>query len=237
MPRKEMTPEERQAWGEKMRKARDAAKKAKESMVSEPEVTTTETQGDVITLTKAQFDELLKQVNEAKTSAPVAAAHVDAKVKELFPLSGYLSPVEKLYDEPKFARFALRNNFEIRWEVKPIKYQTAQGEWFVEPRFELTLLRRQFDEEGKEAAQKIVLGRSSFFEDPAANLIEAEQAGLTEDDLQTPEGLEKIRYWRYIRWIDEKLNPRRVINQAPKSNLTVIGGKVYEVEAFSHQEG
>jgi len=42
----------------------------------------------------------------------------------------------------------------IDWTVSPTKYETKQGQWYTEPRFELTLKRKQLDDDGNEIVRR-----------------------------------------------------------------------------------
>lgn len=226
---REWTDEERKAFAEKMRNAR--AKKTEAVVPEQPK--------EEAPVSRAEYEALLaklEQLGVAAQPAPqTAAPAASSAVIELFSVnpSDYPNPVEAIYDNPKFTRFALRQNFELRWKVTPVRYQTAQGAWMMEPRFEITLLRRRFNEEGAELPSKIVVGRASFFEDPPANMLEAELAGLDDADFGSKDFANQMRMYRCVRWLDEKLNPRRPGGRKLESNLEVIGGKVYEIEAYN----
>ena len=167
-------------------------------------------------------------------------------VVERFPIDPqhYNNPVEKLYDAPALSRFALRLNYVIEWSVTPTKYQTAMGTWYIEPRFELTLKRKQLDDDGNEVVKhdgngkpyhpRIVLGRGSFFNDPPADIMEAEQAGLTLANVETPEGQENMRMYRYLFWLTERLIPKKPQMTTQKRREEVIAGRVYEIDEYSN---
>lgn len=164
---------------------------------------------------------------------------------ERFPInpSFYKNPVEELYETPELKRFNLRYNWVIEWAVTPTKYQTAMGTWYIEPRFELTLKKKQFDEDNNELIKyddrnqpyhpRIVWGRASFFEDPPANLLEAELAGLTMDDVDSPDFQEKMRMYRYKFWLIEKVSPKAPKFTTSNRREEVIGGKAYEIDNSS----
>lgn len=241
MPRKEWTEEERKAFGEKMKAAREA-KAPQDAPTFEP--TQESTEQPTVTLTQDQFQEMLSRIesleNQKQTTQPTqSTAQLNSQgavvgVIERFPVDPmyYKSPVDGLYDLPDLKRYAMRENYEIRWQVTPTKYQTANGTWFVEPRFELTLLRRMFDEEDPtlELPTKIVLGKASFFNDPPADILEASLAGVALEDLDKGEFQEKMRMYRYSFWLRERLNPRKPESTKAQSEQRVIGGKVYEIE-------
>lgn len=166
---------------------------------------------------------------------------------ERFPInpSYYDSPVDQLYDIPELKRWNLRENWVIDWSVTPVKYQTAMGTWYMEPRFEIVLKRKQFDPDnpdqelvkvdakGQAYHPRIVWGRASFFEDPPANLLEAEQAGLTMDDVGTPGFEDKMRMYRYKFWLIEKVQDKKPNFTTSSRQEEVIGGKVYEIDNTS----
>lgn len=226
-------------------KARQAAKLAAtlqdeeliEQIVPEEQVVV----APVVTMSQEQFDHLLQRIEDLESVKQPAQPGVQLNAQggvtgviERYSVNPahYKNPIEMLYDLPQLKRYAMRENYEIRWTVTPVKYQTASGTWFVEPKFELILLRRMFDDEDPtiELGTKIVLGRAAFFEDPPANIIEAEQAGVSSDDLDSGEFQEKMRMYRYAFWLMERLNPRKP--QSTKQDITqkVIGGKMYEME-------
>lgn len=228
MPKKEWTDEERKAFGDKMRAARAQKETETPTVVETPQN---------VTLTQDQFDEIMARLkaaeNQASQPAPQAPqAAPKTGIIEKFPINPkfYPSPVEELYELPELRRFAMRQNFEIRYKVYTTKYQVASGEWYMEPRFEITLLRRRFDDDGNELKNKIIIGRASFFEDPPANILEADLAGLAVDEVETIEGAAAMRFYRYKTWIIGKLQPRKVTSSDPAERLEVINGQVYQIE-------
>lgn len=226
-----------------------------EQKVNEPQAQPT------VTLTQEQFQMMLDRLS-ARPEAPATQAAFNQAfpgttpqlntqggvvgVVERFPIDPkhYVNPVEQLYDMPELRRYALRENYIIEWRVTPTKYQTAMGTWYIEPRFELILKKKQYDEEGNELVKydkngkafhpRIVLGRASFFEDPPANIMEAEEAGVGVDDLDKPEFQEKMRMYRYRFWLNEQLNPKRPAYHTNARREEVIGGKVYEIDEYSN---
>lgn len=223
----------------------------------------TDKEKKTVTLSQDQFNTIMERLNkvEGKEASPEAVAQAFPTgvpsgsqlgpqgqvigVVERYPVDQkhYQDPTDALYDAPELAQFALRHNYVIRWNVTPTKYQTAMGTWYIEPRFELILLRKQFDDEGNEIEKvndqgqtykpRIILGRASFFEDPPANLIEADQAGVVPGDLDAGVFNEKMRMYRYKFWLTEKLRPRGPKKTNTDTKLQVIAGKAYEIEEFS----
>lgn len=254
MPRKKWTPEERAAFGEKMRAAREAKLKEKVPTVSEvelPEVPTEPTTAPelppqvaapAVAMTAEQFEMLLQRFS-SMGQEPKKVESVG--IIERFPIrpENYKNPVEELMDSPKFRRFGMRDNFALDWVVTPTKYETKQGQWYTEPRFELTFKRKQLDDNGNEIVRhdkfgkafhpRIVLGRASFFIDPPADMIEAELAGLDEAGLSDEELQDRMMFWRYHMWVEERLVPKQPEKTTNALKEEVIGGRAYQIEEFS----
>lgn len=225
--------------------------------VSETPPVPTVPSAPTVTLTQEQFQMMLDRLSSSegtKQVDPMTLGQPSLNSKggvtgiiERFPINPahYINPVEELYDTPELRRWGLRENYVIDWSCSPTKYQTAMGTWYIEPRFELILKKRQFDENneelvkidprtGKDYHPRIVLGRASFFEDPPANILEAELAGLSIDDLDSGEFQEKMRMYRYKFWLIERLNPKKPQYTTNHRREEVIGGKVYEIEEYSN---
>lgn len=197
-----------------------------------------------VSLTQDQFQMMLDALTRKDEKDMNAVKH--EKIIVRFPIEKefYKNPVEELYDLPELRRFSMRDNFVIEWTVIPVKYETAQGQWFMEPKFELTLKMKQLDEFGNEVIhtneqngdkfyKRPILGRANFFNDPPADIVEADQAGVSVDDLDKPEFQEKMRMHRYKLWLTERLSPRRPEMNTSSVREEVIGGKVYQIDNSS----
>ncbi len=249
---KKWTPEQRQAASERAKAAIAAAKTESTEPVTETIETVTEAVAPApatVTLTQEQFQMMLDKLSAREPVAPTGPSLGNngqvIGVVERYPTNPnlYKNPIEELYDLPELKRFSVRENFVLKWSCSPTQYQTVAGVWYSEPRFELTLLRRQYDENGDELVKKdaqgkdyyprIILGRVSFFEDPPANLIEAELAGVTPDDVNSSDFQDKMRMYRYKFWLIEKLMPKPPIGKSQRRSVEVIGGKAYEIDNSS----
>lgn len=284
MSKRTWTPEQRAAFGAKMKAAKEAKRQQavieekleRDGMIAKDAVTTPQEEPmpkpenmpepepqapmPAVTLTNEQFQMMLQAfqsqegtkksspavVNQAMQGTQLGPQGQVIGVVERFPIDPkyYKNPTEELYDMPEFSRHAMRYNFVLDWTCTPVKYQTAMGTWYMEPRFELTLKKKQLDEDGNELVKvdpatgkefhpRIVLGRASFFEDPPANILEAEEAGVALEDLDKGEFQEKMRMYRYKFWLSEKLSPKRPVTTTNRKRMEVIGGKAYEIEEFS----
>lgn len=197
-----------------------------------------------VTLTNEQFQQLLQafQANQG-VQLPKSSSNEVVERVSINP-NAYNDPTEFLYDIPELKRFNLRENFVITYNFSTIKYQTAQGAWYIEPKFEVQLMRKQFDPvTGEELIKKkpdgttykprIILGKAIFFEDAPANIEEAQLAGLSVDDIDKDDFAEKMRFWRMKEYVVSRISPKPTITKTSRMREEVIGGKVYQIDEYS----
>ncbi len=204
------------------------------------------TQG--VTLSNEQFQQLLQAFQANSNKGQINIGN-QGQIKEVLEKASvnpalYVDPTDYLYDLPELKRFSMRENFVIEYKFSTIKYETAQGVWYVEPKFELTLKRKQFDPQtgeelvkkkpdGTEYKPRIVIGKALFFEDSPSNIEEATLAGLSYEDVESDTFAEKMRLWRFKNWLIERINPRPTITKTSNMREEVIGGKVYQIDEYS----
>lgn len=174
MPRKKMTDEEKKAFGEKMKLARE-----KKKLFQEPAVKV-ETQdlpvvpfGEApVDVQETKLDMLQRQLDEVmETNALLKAAFLNNqgnqnsqgtdnvsigrgnKVigevdKYLVDPNEYPDPTKRLADEPRLAALAFKFNYDLDYEFKISNYETKTGLNMREPDFLITLYRIVLDEQG-----------------------------------------------------------------------------------------
>lgn len=232
---KEWTEEERKVFGEKMKAARnEQTKPTKEVKTSQEE--------EKVTLTKEQFDALmsrLESVENVKTTSTTPISGFDQFGKPTGIIqrynidpSHYTSPVDRLYDIQELKREALRENYELIWDVDQIVYETKYGTSFADPKFSIVLKRKVYDG-GELTDRRIIIQTGVFFEDPAASVKEAIGLGLPINNSNTPEFLEQMRYLRYKQWLLDIFNPQLPKSTKAQAHDEVIDGKVYSIEDYS----
>lgn len=149
--------------------------------------------------------------------------------------SYYADPTEKLYNDPTLRRFALRENFYIKWEVTGTVYSKNNIE-YAEPQFECAIFRFMYDEEGEPNGKMYLVGRIFLHEDEVFASIAARQLGLKEGvdytDMKTL--LDEIRFLRIQKWVRESFRPIHIKGYAKKSTNMVIDGK--QVEVFDTED-
>lgn len=149
--------------------------------------------------------------------------------------SYYTDPTEELYDDPTLRRFALKENFYIKWEVTGTVYSKSNIE-YSEPQFEVAVFRFMYDEDGEPNGKMYLVGRIFLHEDEVFASIAARQLGLQEGvdytDMRTL--LDRIRFFRIQRWLRESFKPVHVKGFAKKSTNMVIDGK--QVEVFDTED-
>lgn len=249
-----MTPEERKAWGEKMKASREAAAAAREAKKNIPAVEENPTN-----LSNDDVQALLRRVRElednfkmAETRAQAAerqngvqgapqitnrAQMVGSFEKYITDKAYYPDPRERLANEPRLQRFAFPINYELSWNVTTTQYQTLDGLNVREPRFTVELIKIVMDEEtGEPTNGRYVLRTCMLHEDPDAALEIARQEGIEVGD-DHKAFLDEMRYLRIRDWLLEAFYPKPSTTKKDKKEM-VIGNRVvqfYEVNSQDSQ--
>jgi hypothetical protein len=231
MPRK-MTPEQRKAWGAKMRKLKEQ-KKLNEQIVKTPEPST---DPDYQTLLK-QIQEANKAIAELKAQSTQPTQQVDMaggkltgtyeryKVDPDF----YPDPTPRLSQEKRLSRFAFDDNYELKWEVQLSQYETIDHIRTKEPRFVLKLIVKVYDDDSGELTnRRFVILQGVFHEDPDAAIAIARENGVQVDENNERDFLNEMRYLRFRDWLLEAFFPTPPPPSQNKKEV-VIGNKLVEV--------
>lgn len=268
MPKKEWTPEERQAFAEKMKASRQKNKPADTSVGPSPVKTATEASLEpTVSLTQDQFQALMERLNKLESSktetlptAPNDAVQLNNLGKAVGIMHKYSvnpddydDPREKLMSLPALERFAFRTNYFLKWDVEQTIYETKFGTSYAEPRFELRLYKRLFeddgtptpdidkatgqqkvDEQGRPQYKSYLVTKGFFFEDPAASLKEAVALGIPVTNANSKEFLKQMRELRYQNWLMEVFQKPRTTSKPSKDSM-VIGSSVVTVESYSEE--
>lgn len=260
MAKRKWTEEERKAFGEKMRQAREARLLAdleaqntpnldeKTIEVSENEQNPSESPKmaqdansvsieDYNTL-KAQVQELLSRQQQNQPvypAAPVITGNSIVGTLQKFNTdpSYYPDPTERLMNEPRLARFAFKENWELEFSVKTTSYTTLDNRRVSEPQFTVQLIGVVFDDMGEKTNGRYVRKQMIFFEDPDSALEVARQNGLKVEDFQEKAFLDEMRYLRVRDWLLENFFPPT--NAAKKQNKKqmVINNQVVDYYEIS----
>lgn len=238
MPKKEWTEEERKAFAEKMKAAR--AKK--------PEIE--EKEEDI--LSSEDIQALVRRVKELESNFARSATKTDfyqgkpeitrqgalvgSFEKYIVDPAQYPDPCERLANEPRLKRFAFDINYELKFTVSTVQYQTQDGVNTREPRFTLQLINIHMDDEGNPTNKRHVIRTCILHEDPQAAIEIARQNNIEvgEDEKAF---LDEMRYLRMRDWLLEAFYPAK-----PQTNNNakeeVIGNQVvtvYEVNSPNPQ--
>jgi hypothetical protein len=241
MPKKNMTVEERKAFGAKMAAARAAKKDAMTNVdlggptVFVPPVVEQILPDDYATL-KQQVEELKAIILEggarAATLQPGLSIGngrlVGTVEKYVVDPRNYPSPVERLGKEAKLAPFAFGYNYEISFEVGITNYETKDGINTREPRFTLELLGVKLDEDGNRTNDRYIVRRAIFHEDPQAAIKIAADLGIDVDSMDEKTFLDEMRYLRMRDWLLGYFYPPKVDARKNKRQ-EVIGNQVVDV--------
>lgn len=246
MPKKNMTPEEKKAWGEKMK----AAREAKKQQAAEQQVPEAKEQEEI--LSSEDIQALVRRVKELEANFARSATRADfyrdkpevtrqgalvgSFEKYIVDPAQYPDPCERLANEPRLKRFAFDINYELKFTVSTVQYQTQDGVNTREPRFTLQLINIHMDDEGNPTNKRHVIRTCILHEDPQAAIEIARQNNIEvgEDEKAF---LDEMRYLRMRDWLLEAFYPAK-----PQTNNNakeeVIGNQVvtvYEVNSPNPQ--
>ena len=243
-----MSPEERKAWGEKMRLARQKSQEAlKGSREAQPSPETT--------ITEPSYTELLQRVQELSESQALLKAALLGKDKSVEPgnaqvergsLIGsfekyivdpthYPDPRERLAAEPRLERFAFTSNYELSWDISTTSYENIEGVRVREPRFTLELLGVMFDDDGNPTGRRYIARRAIFHEDPAAALAIARENKIPVDETTQKVFLDEMRYLRFRDWLFDFFYPPRPQTKKDRRQM-VIGNQLVDTFEISSED-
>jgi len=248
MPKKEWTEDERKAFGQKMRAARQEKIEQEVQEESNVDIETQDVKGaepdqDRVAKLEAQIELLLKlqgaQVPQNQ-NAPVTT-----KTPYSLDLEVYENPTKNLMDwaakDRRMQQQAFTANFELQFvrEV-PARYQLADGSWQQVPKFTLGLLELAYDddgnvltrrnEKGEEVQIKYLRKRLVMFEDPDYALAVAYNKGLTLDDRTSQRFLNDMRFLQAQDWLLEVFYPPKSTTQPGLREEAIAGQMVTIVE-------
>lgn len=237
MPKKNMTPEERKAWGEKMKAAREAKKWQKVTEVPKEEPKQDiQTDVNVAELLR-RIEELEANKRDSEKQRPEVTGQglVGVYTKYTTDPAAYPDPSERLAAEPRLARFAFNENFELSFRVEISSYETKTGMNVEEPRFHLDLIGKVFDDLGELTNKRYIRRRLVFHEDPQAAITIARENGIDIDEKDERTFLNEMRYLRMRDWIMDLFFPRPAKSTGSKRE-EVIGNQLVEVYEISSEQ-
>lgn len=248
MPKKEWTEEERKAFGEKMKAARakreeklEAAAKNIESAApietisGEPGID--ELKAQIAELKAYMFDNMNKEKSSQAGGQVAGGRVVGTFEKYIVDPARYPDPRERLAKEPKLARFAFDDNYELDWDIKTVTYETKDGINTKEPKFQIELYRIIYnDETGEKTSGRYVVCRGTFFEDPQAALVVARENGLEVDEENEKQFLDEMRYLRIRDWLLEAFFTPRPSAKREKKEM-VVNGTIVQYFEINSEDG
>lgn len=192
---------------------------------------------------------LMREVEDLKRANPNVAVTPEAAVETLAQMNGqtpsigsqgvqgrvfkypveksfYPDPTERLYNDERLKRFAMKENFYFKWDVEGETYE-KYGITYTEPRFVVELWRYLLDDDGNQTGQMALINRQFQHEDEFIARVVADKMGLSFDSHE--ELLNEMRYQRIRTWLLGVFSPQKVNAYQRKSRTMVIDGKVVEV--------
>ena len=246
-----MTEAEKKAWGAKMKELRDRKKEEEKQEVKE-EVEETISNEDYNSL-KRQVEELKKliETKEVKEGPQMSTGNPQMSTgNPQITASGligtlnkfntdpayYPDPSERLAKEPRLARFAFGENWELEFSVKTSSYTTLDNRRVAEPQFTVQLIGVVFDDNGEKTDGRYVRRQMIFFEDPDAALSVARENGLKVEDFEEKAFLDEMRYLRVKNWLLEAFYSPVNTNKKQNKKQMVIGNQVVDYYEISSVE-
>lgn len=219
-----------------------------------------------VNLTQEQFQALMERLNKlesSKTESLDVKANQQPELNQLGRAVGimqkysvdprdYEDPRDELMNLAELERFAFKPNYYLGWDVEQTQYETKYGTSFSEPRFEIRLYKRLFeedgsptpkvdnagnpvlDEQGRPQFKSYLVKKGYFFEDPAASVKEAQQLGLPITNANSKDFLEQMRKLRYKTWLLEVFNKPKSADTTRRESMT-IGSSIVQVESYSEE--
>lgn len=140
----------------------------------------------------------------------------------------YKDPTDRLYDDPKLTRHALRENYLFTWDVEGETYE-KNGITYTEPRFIVELYRHIFDDEGEKTKQVARVARTFLHQDEFVAVKIAAKLGISDMFATKDELLDEVLYNRIRGWLLELFTPVKFQQFKKRAKSMVIEGKVVEV--------
>lgn len=231
---KKWTEEEKRIASEKA-KARYAATQAVEK------------DDDVTTISQEDYQSLLKQINELKASQTAPQAPQGAQITNTGLIgtiqryntdpSAYPDPCERLAKEPRLARFAFNENWELEFSIKTTQYTTLDNRRVSEPQFTVQLIGVVFGDDGEKTDGRYVRKQIIFFEDPESALQMARANDVDVDSMGEKQFLDEMRYLRVRDWLLENFYPTSSSNKQSSKKQMVIGNQVVDYYEVNSVEG
>lgn len=258
MPKKNMTPAEKKAWGEKMRLAREAKAQERASEQKLDTVLSAEAAGDLnpeplevspsapeTNVGEDTVTQLLKRIEELEKrqffQQPVPPQQQNAQVtsggivgtvtKYSVNPKDYPDPRDQLFEEPRLKLKGFnRDWWDLEWTVGRVNYETKDRINTSEPKFQLKLIRIIEDPEtGEPSAKRYPLWKGTWFEDPQAAIQVALDYGIEVSEEMHKTFLDEMRYLRIRDWLLEAFYPPKPNQQKMNKTETVIGNRLVEV--------
>lgn len=239
-----MTEAEKKAWGAKMKELRDKKKEEEKQEVKE-EVEETISNEDYNSL-KRQVEELKKliETKEVKEGPQMSTGNPQITASGLIGTLNkfntdpayYPDPSKRLAKEPRLARFAFGENWELEFSVKTSSYTTLDNRRVAEPQFTVQLIGVVFDDNGEKTDGRYVRRQMIFFEDPDAALSVARENGLKVEDFEEKAFLDEMRYLRVKNWLLEAFYSPVNTNKKQNKKQMVIGNQVVDYYEISSVE-
>lgn len=128
------------------------------------------------------------------------------------------------------------DNYEMKWEVGVVNYQTIDGTNIKEPRFRVELWGILYDDATGQPNKKYKIHELIFHEDPQAAIQIAHEKGLAVDESLQKDFLDEMRFLRVRDWLLDRFIDPKYNEKKEKRSEEVIGNRLVDVIEISSGE-
>ena len=140
-------------------------------------------------------------------------------------------------DQPTLKRFGFADNYILTWEVSGSEYETKNGTWFREPKFQLTLYAKMYNDDGTEKGEVARLNRLVIFEDEASVRKIATDLDMYNENVGDDDVFHAVRLERIKQWLTNIFTPPKIDEIKDKSREMVLDGQVVTVVDVQQIDG
>jgi hypothetical protein len=198
---------------------------AEETRAPDQSVTDLKRQLDEV---KATMFDLLAQSQSSNVAQDRNGGIVGTFEKYTVDPANYPDPTERLSREPRLIPLAFDYNYELDYQVHVSQYETKDGRNVKEPRFMMELRRVVLDDMGQRTADRYIIRKLTFHEDPQAAIQVARENGVDVDSFNDKDFLDEMRYIRVRDWLLDIFYPPKAAPSQAK-NQVVVDNQVVEM--------
>lgn len=148
----------------------------------------------------------------------------------------YPDPTDRIKEEQRLAPYAFSLNYDMTFKVTSVQYETKAGVNYIEPQFNIELLRVVRDDStGEDTGRRYVIGKLVIHDDPQTALMIAHANGFDSNAMSETDLLNEMRYIQIRDWVFESFFAPLSVNREDRSEM-VVNGKVVQFFEVNSQD-